>query len=86
MGFYLMLMLFLNRKKLVVDDCLRLRSVIEDLPPDRHYVPTLLVLSWANKPESKAEETQFTSLVGFTCTAWLSEFPLMYRSTVSEIC
>jgi len=38
----------LNRKYRVLDDCSRLRDIVEALPPRRHFVPSLLTISWVD--------------------------------------
>ncbi|KAG1782198.1 SAC3/GANP/Nin1/mts3/eIF-3 p25 family-domain-containing protein [Suillus placidus] len=37
----------LERKYRMLDDCSRLRDIIESLPPDRHFIPSLLTISWS---------------------------------------
>ncbi|KAF4565558.1 hypothetical protein EYR36_002131 [Pleurotus pulmonarius] len=36
----------IERKYRVLDDCSRLRDIVKTLPQERHFVPSLLVLSW----------------------------------------
>lgn len=36
----------LHRKYRVLDDCARLREVIETLPDDRHFIPSILFILW----------------------------------------
>jgi len=33
----------------MLDDCSRLRDIIESLPPDRHFIPSLLTISWSDE-------------------------------------
>ncbi|KAI6024208.1 hypothetical protein EDC04DRAFT_2725458 [Pisolithus marmoratus] len=40
----------LEKKYRILDDCARLREMIKTLPPDRHYVPALICISWASEP------------------------------------
>ncbi|KAJ7637048.1 SAC3 domain-containing protein [Roridomyces roridus] len=37
----------LERKQCILDDCYRLREIIESLPERRHFVPSLLFFLWA---------------------------------------
>ena len=43
------------RKYRVIDDCARLRDVLEALPPPerRHYVPCLLVIDWSDNEDTE---------------------------------
>ena len=43
-----------NRKYRVIDDCARLRDILDSLPPEdeRHYTPCLLVIGWSEKDDS----------------------------------
>ncbi|KAG0696325.1 SAC3/GANP/Nin1/mts3/eIF-3 p25 family-domain-containing protein [Suillus ampliporus] len=46
----------LERKYRMLDDCARLRDIIESLPPDRHFIPSLLTISWSGGgPDSSAD-------------------------------
>lgn len=36
------------RKYRVLDDCSRLRGIVSTLPARRHFVPSLLTISWIN--------------------------------------
>ncbi|KXN83005.1 SAC3 family protein 1 [Leucoagaricus sp. SymC.cos] len=36
----------IERKYCVLDDCARLRDIIDALSPKRHYIPSLLILNW----------------------------------------
>ncbi|KIO02581.1 hypothetical protein M404DRAFT_147482 [Pisolithus tinctorius Marx 270] len=40
----------LEKKYRVLDDCARLREILKMLPPDRHYIPSLICISWASEP------------------------------------
>ncbi|KAI6014532.1 SAC3/GANP/Nin1/mts3/eIF-3 p25 family-domain-containing protein [Pisolithus microcarpus] len=40
----------IEKKYRILDDCARLREIIKTLPPDRHYVPSLLCISWTSEP------------------------------------
>ncbi|KAH7906674.1 SAC3/GANP/Nin1/mts3/eIF-3 p25 family-domain-containing protein [Hygrophoropsis aurantiaca] len=37
----------LERKYRILDDCTRLREIIQALPSSRHYLPSLLTISWS---------------------------------------
>ncbi|KAI9455637.1 SAC3/GANP/Nin1/mts3/eIF-3 p25 family-domain-containing protein [Boletus coccyginus] len=39
----------LGRKYRVLEDCTRLREIIEAFPADRHYVPSLLCIAWSER-------------------------------------
>ncbi|KAG5652360.1 hypothetical protein H0H81_005262 [Sphagnurus paluster] len=43
----------LERKYRILDDCARLRDIISALPPKRHFVPSLLVISWTEEEHAK---------------------------------
>lgn len=46
----------LERKYRMLDDCSRLRDIIESLPPDRHFIPSLLTISWSGgEPDSSSD-------------------------------
>ncbi|KAG1858520.1 SAC3/GANP/Nin1/mts3/eIF-3 p25 family-domain-containing protein [Suillus subluteus] len=46
----------LERKYRMLDDCSRLRDIIESLPPDRHFIPSLLTISWpGGEPDSSSD-------------------------------
>lgn len=36
----------IERKYRILDDCSRLREVVEALPEDRHFVPSVLFINW----------------------------------------
>jgi hypothetical protein len=42
----------LRRKYRVLDDCARLREVIETFPDDRHFIPSVLFILW-NEDDSE---------------------------------
>jgi hypothetical protein len=42
----------MRRKYRVLDDCARLREVIETFPEDRHFIPSILFVLWG---EDEAE-------------------------------
>jgi len=42
----------LRRKFRVLDDCARLREVIETFPDDRHFIPSVLFILW-NEDDSE---------------------------------
>jgi nuclear mRNA export protein SAC3 len=41
-----------RRKYRVLDDCARLREVIETFPDDRHFIPSVLFILW-NEDDSE---------------------------------
>ncbi|EKM74835.1 hypothetical protein AGABI1DRAFT_132809 [Agaricus bisporus var. burnettii JB137-S8] len=45
----------LEKKYCVLDDCSRLRDIIDSLSSKRHYIPSLLVLNWGTGDQSNAE-------------------------------
>ena len=45
---------FESRKYRILDDCSRLRDIIKSFPPKRHFLPSLLVLSWAEVEQAKS--------------------------------
>lgn len=51
-----------RRKYRVLDDCSRLRDIIDALPAKRHFVPFLLTISWIN-PHINDEMSDFTTMV-----------------------
>lgn len=46
--------LLLTRKYRVLDDCSRLRDIVGTLPSRRHFVPSLLIITWV---DSKSNDT-----------------------------
>jgi hypothetical protein len=54
---------FLCRKYRVLDDCSRLRDVISALPANRHFVPSLLIIHWAEEESSLLPRISRTWLV-----------------------
>ncbi|EGO23106.1 hypothetical protein SERLADRAFT_471836 [Serpula lacrymans var. lacrymans S7.9] len=44
----------LERKFRILEDCTRLRDVIQALPPKRHYMPSLLTISWSESEQSNS--------------------------------
>ena len=45
--------LTLSRKYRILDDCARLREVVEMFPEDRHFIPSVLFILWG---DDEAEE------------------------------
>ncbi|KAK0201245.1 SAC3 domain-containing protein [Desarmillaria ectypa] len=43
----------LERKYRLLDDCSRLRDIVKSLPENRHYVPSLLVIWWAEEENAQ---------------------------------
>jgi len=47
----------LNRKYRVLDDCARLRDIVDALSSKRHYALSLLILRWVNEePQDKDKD------------------------------
>ena len=46
----------------MLDDCSRLRNVITALPSKRHFIPSLLIIHWAEAESSVASD--FLAMVG----------------------
>jgi hypothetical protein len=62
------------RKYRILEDCTRLREVIEAFPTDRHYVPSLLCIAWSERdPESSKD---FDDMVGRSV---ILAFPCSFR-------
>ena len=57
------------RKYRVLEDCTRLREIIEAFPADRHYVPSLLCIVWSERdPDSSKDfDDMVCGLVAFAC-------------------
>ncbi|KIJ19387.1 hypothetical protein PAXINDRAFT_178967 [Paxillus involutus ATCC 200175] len=56
----------LEKKYRVLEDCARLREIIEVFPSNRHYVPSLLCISWSESEPavSKDFDDMVNSMVG----------------------
>ena len=52
------------RKYRVLDDCARLREVIETFPEDRHFIPSILFVLW-DEDESEALPDDLRVMVRF---------------------
>ncbi|KIY43244.1 hypothetical protein FISHEDRAFT_78752 [Fistulina hepatica ATCC 64428] len=46
----------LEKKYVVLDDCARLRDVIQALPPRRYYNPSLFIISWTDNKRTPIEK------------------------------
>lgn len=46
----------IERKMRTLEDCGRLRDIIEGLPSDRHFVPSVLFISWTNTKENVLDD------------------------------
>ncbi|KAF8549502.1 hypothetical protein OG21DRAFT_1500373 [Imleria badia] len=46
----------LGRKYRVLEDCTRLREIIEAFPADRHYVPSLLCIAWSERDPDSSKD------------------------------
>ena len=44
-----------NRKYFRLDDCSRLREIIELFPTDRHFNPSVVFIVWGDKSQGKIE-------------------------------
>ncbi|KAF5344851.1 hypothetical protein D9756_011184 [Leucocoprinus leucothites] len=56
----------IEKKYCVLDDCSRLRDIMDLLSSKRHYVPSLLILRWGSGDQSKAvveAEDEFVNMV-----------------------
>jgi nuclear mRNA export protein SAC3 len=53
-----------HRKYRILDDCSRLRDIAKSFPPQRHFLPSLLVLSWADVQQAKSP-SDFIEMVRF---------------------
>ncbi|CAA7264544.1 unnamed protein product [Cyclocybe aegerita] len=42
----------LEKKYRVLDDCSRLRELIKTLPSDRHFIPSLIIICWAEEDQA----------------------------------
>ncbi|KIJ67361.1 hypothetical protein HYDPIDRAFT_37902 [Hydnomerulius pinastri MD-312] len=56
----------LEKKYQVLDDCARLREIVEAFPSNRHYIPSLLCVSWnGSEPDvSKDFDDMVESMIG----------------------
>ncbi|KAG6919686.1 hypothetical protein DXG01_002629 [Tephrocybe rancida] len=52
----------LERKYRILDDCARLRDIVQAFPPKRHFVPSLLIISWTEGEQAKSM-SDFTEMV-----------------------
>ena len=50
------------RKYRILDDCSRMRDIISSLPEDRHFVPAILIVVWADGG-SKGSPKDFLEMV-----------------------
>ncbi|KAH0835800.1 hypothetical protein J3R83DRAFT_9655 [Lanmaoa asiatica] len=46
----------LGRKYRVLEDCARLREIIEAFPADQHYVPSLLCITWSERDPDSSKD------------------------------
>lgn len=54
----------LNRKYRILDDCSRLRDILETLPSRRHFVPSIITVSWAERDDVSVDfNTMLSKLV-----------------------
>ncbi|KAG5641628.1 hypothetical protein DXG03_004564 [Asterophora parasitica] len=52
----------LERKYRILDDCSRLRDIVNAFPSRRHFIPSLLVISWTEEEQAKPA-TDFADMV-----------------------
>ncbi|KAG6844263.1 hypothetical protein H0H87_008299 [Tephrocybe sp. NHM501043] len=52
----------LERKYRILDDCTRLRDVVQAFPPKRHFLPSLLIISWIEPVQTKSA-SDFSEMV-----------------------
>ncbi|KAF8128981.1 hypothetical protein EV363DRAFT_1400231 [Boletus edulis] len=52
----------LGRKYRVLEDCTRLREILEAFPADRHYIPSLLCIAWSERDPDSSKD--FDDMVG----------------------
>jgi hypothetical protein len=57
--------LAMHRKYRVLEDCARLREIIEVFPSNRHYVPSLLCISWSESEPAVSKD--FDDMVSAGC-------------------
>lgn len=46
----------IERKMRTLEDCGRLRDIVEALPSDRHFVPSVVFISWTDTKENVLED------------------------------
>ncbi|THH12412.1 hypothetical protein EW146_g7728 [Bondarzewia mesenterica] len=46
----------IERKYRILDDCQRLREIIQSLPEDRHFIPSILFIQWAEDKQTNLSE------------------------------
>lgn len=46
----------IERKMRTLEDCGRLRDIVETLPSDRHFVPSVVFISWTDIKENVLED------------------------------
>ncbi|KAG5735430.1 SAC3 family protein 1 [Termitomyces sp. T112] len=52
----------LERKYRILDDCSRLRDIVQAFPPKRRFLPSLLIISWIEEDQNTTA-TDFTNMV-----------------------
>jgi hypothetical protein len=86
----------LERKYRMLDDCSRLRDIIESLPPDRHFIPSLLTVSWSSRePDSSSDFSDMiaailhdeiaSSHVDLSLTSSASDLDSRFQSALQSI-
>ncbi|KAG1824658.1 SAC3/GANP/Nin1/mts3/eIF-3 p25 family-domain-containing protein [Suillus subaureus] len=75
----------LERKYRMLDDCSRLRDIIESLPPDRHFIPSILTISWpGGEPDSSSDFSDMIAAILHDEIAF-SHVDLSLTSTASDL-
>ena len=67
-----------SRKYRVLDDCARLRDIIDTLPARRHFVPCLLTISWVHTERKDASDLyhMISRMVGEGVLGGHQDFPI----------
>ena len=72
-----------HRKYRVLDDCARLREVIETFPEDRHFIPSVLFILWG-QDEGEAPPDDLGHMVRGFRKAVQSTMPIQDRSAITR--
>ncbi|KAG1893364.1 SAC3/GANP/Nin1/mts3/eIF-3 p25 family-domain-containing protein [Suillus fuscotomentosus] len=86
----------LERKYRMLDDCSRLRDIIESLPPDRHFIPSLLTICWSGEePDSSSDFNDMiaailhdeisSSYVNLSLTSTASDLDSRFQSALQSL-
>ncbi|KAF5375889.1 hypothetical protein D9615_008201 [Tricholomella constricta] len=52
----------LERKYRILDDCARLRDLVNAFPSKRHFIPSLLIISWIEEEDQAKSMTDFADM------------------------